>query len=223
LAGGTRRGRWGRPVSGGFSRRQRGVGRGGATGDRAANVGTRNWGRDGLWRRAHGGAEAAACGQCSGGAPVEESGRGRAVELHGAMDNLFSGLDRAEEDRRWGLCWSRRPAETCAAEAALSSVGKLGPWLWGEAERRGESVVGFVRRLEWRRGQWRSDAWLGRRERRRRDDDVRGVSRGGAPGACGTLVQCQRGGARWRFWPELGAWPASGGAGVRRRHGVTTA
>ena len=73
-------------------------------------------------------------------------------------------------------------------------AGKLGPWLWREAERRGESVVGFVRRLEWRRGQWRSDAWLGRRERRRRDDDVRGVSRGGASVARGTLVQRQRGG-----------------------------
>ena len=73
-------------------------------------MGTRNWGRDGLWRRAHGGAEAAACGQCSGGAPVEESGRGQAGELHGAMGDLFSGLARAEEGWKWGLSRSERPA-----------------------------------------------------------------------------------------------------------------
>ena len=80
-------------------------------------------------------------------------------------------------------------AVTMAGGGACSGAGKLGPWLWGEAERRGESVVGFVRRLERRRGQRRGDALLGRRERRRRDDDVLGVSRGGAPGARGTLVQ----------------------------------
>ena len=50
----------GRLISGeGEAHRRRGRG-GGGRGDRATPVGTRNWGRDGLWRRAHGGAEAAA-------------------------------------------------------------------------------------------------------------------------------------------------------------------
>ena len=69
--------------------------------------------------------------------------------------------------------------------AAPVGTGKLGPWLWGEAERRGESVVGFVRRLEQRRGQWRGDG---------ETTTFDGVSCRGPPGArgeCGRRQGCR--------------------------------
>ena len=61
-------------------------------------------------RRRHRAAAPAEVARGGGGAPAKGSGRGRAGELHGAMGDLFSGLARAEEGRRWGLGRSGRPA-----------------------------------------------------------------------------------------------------------------
>ena len=57
--------------------------------------------------------------------------------------------------------------------------------------------------LERRRGQWRGDAWLGRREQCRRDDDVRRrVARGRCQGGWFRRNQ-GRGG---QVWPGRDAW-----------------
>ena len=74
--------------------------------------------------------------------------------------------------------------------------------------------------LERRRGQWRGDAWLGRRERRRRDDDVRRrVARGRCQGGWFRRNQ-GRGG---RVWPGARCVGRPGAdAGDERRHGEKT-
>ena len=51
-------------------------------------------------RRLHGAAAPAEVARSGGSAPVKESGRGRAVELHGAMGDWFSGLSSIGGDRK---------------------------------------------------------------------------------------------------------------------------
>ena len=106
LAGARNRGGGGRPDFGESGHRRRG-GTGG--GESNLLVGSDRVG-SGRRRRSHGAAAPAEVARGGSAAPAKGSGRGRAGELHGAMGDLFSGLARAEEGRRWGLGRSGRPA-----------------------------------------------------------------------------------------------------------------
>ena len=73
-----------------------------------------------------------------GGAPVKESGQGRAVELHGAMGDWFSGLSSSRGGPGWtSTNQDRRPAMECgggstpAAPGGEDGVGVF-PWEAGE-------------------------------------------------------------------------------------------
>jgi hypothetical protein len=123
-------------------------------------------------------------GLCSGELSGQSGGgSAQGVSLAWAGTRGRIGLGRGGSKRgapRWPR-GRRRPWR----RAAPVGAGKLGPWLWREAERRGESVVGFVRRLEQRQGQWRGDG---------ETTTFDGVSCRGPPGArgeCGRRQGCR--------------------------------
>ena len=82
-----------------------------------------------------------------GGAPVKESGRGRAVKLHGAMGDWFSGLSSSGGGPGWTSTeQDRRPAMECGGGSTPAALGG-GKWD-GELPGGGRKLAAGLSRVE---------------------------------------------------------------------------